>query len=87
VKRLILILVLFGLMSLACVPGVLPDAGANNNPGNLNTPDSGNPGQSINTAMPPTSFAPNPATPVGDSPGPGTPTVPTINQATPTAAP
>ena len=79
-KRVILILILLGLVSLACIPGTIPDAGTTNNPGNLNTPSSSNPGQDINTALPPTVYAPAQGTPLGDSPGPGTPTIPTINE-------
>ena len=93
-KRFALLLVVLLLFTMACdltanvqgTPGAggLPDPSGNNNPGSLNTPNPNDPGQDINTALPPTQPAPGVViTPPGSSGGPGTPTVPTLNDVTP----
>lgn len=80
-KRILFILAVFAFL-LACTIGSTPGVTTpgSNNPGNLNTPNPNNPSQDINTAVPPTEFAPGGPTPPGDdSVGPGTPTVPRLN--------
>ena len=66
------IVLAFVIFLFACGLGTWNPDDSTNNPGNLNTLDSNNPSQGINTAAAPTSKGPI-LTPVGDEPGPGRP--------------